>query len=153
MNLRFEERDTFRVCGYAVEANLDNNDKVLGELWLKHEDKLRKMPEGNSCLYGVTWYTDETHKQYYYLLGIESFGQGDLDDMNCVEIPKAYFAVMKIPKGMSAVDAWTDFFYKEIPASGYIPDEKHGIYFEFYDENGNCELWTPVKLKTKDNYE
>jgi len=143
MEIRFEDREKFTVCGYITETSSENNDHDLRKLFTRHEDELRKMPESKSCLYGVIWYTDETHQRYCYLLGIEANKQQS--NMVCVEVPTGHFAVAAVPKGMTVVEAWTEFFFKEIPARGYAPDESHGIYFEFYDENGNCGLWIPVK--------
>ena len=143
MEIRFENRDQFKVYGYVKETNSENNDQDGGCLWKKHENELRENPESKSCLYGVLWYTDETHQRFCYLLGIET--SKHQSDMVCVEVPAGHFAIATVPKGMTEKDAWTEFFFKEIPERGYAPDESHGIYFEFYDENGNCELWTPIK--------
>ena len=145
MEIRFENREQFKVCGYQTETNSENNDRDLEQLWSKHENELRKNPESKSCLYGVMWYTDATHQRYCYLLGIETCNPQS--DMVCVEVPKGHFAVATVPKEMTGIEAWTEFFFKEIPARGYAPDESHGIYFEFFDENGNCELWTPITIE------
>jgi len=143
MKIRFENRDKFSVCGYVKETDLENAPREVGQLWDKYENELRKIPDSKSCLYGVMWYTDETHQRYCYLLGIETDKiQGD---MVCVEIPAGYFAVATEPEEMTENEAWTEFFFKEIPSRGFMPDEQHGIYFEFYNEKGDCELWTPVK--------
>jgi len=147
MNIRFENRNKFTVCGYQTETNSENNGHDLGQLFARHENELREVSESKSRLYGVMWYTDDTHQRYCYLLGIETNKcQGD---MVCVEVPAGYFAVASVPKGMTEVEAWTDFFFNEIPALGYLPDEKHGIYFELFSETGDCELWTPVKSAEK----
>ena len=69
----------------------------------------------------------------------ERFGE-----MAYVEIPQGYFAVATVPKEILNSEAWTEFYSKEIPAKGFIPDENYGIYFEFFDETGNYELWTAV---------
>ena len=143
MEIRFENRDKFKVYGYMTETDSENNDHDLGQLWINYENELKKIPESNSCLYGVMWYTDETHKRYCYLLGIETSKLHD--DMVCVEIPTGHFAIATVPKGMTGVEAWTEFFFQELPAKKIMPDESHGIYFEFFDENNNCELWTPIK--------
>jgi hypothetical protein len=45
---------------------------------------------------------------------------------------------------MTRLEAWRNYF-ENISATGYASDESHGIYFEFYDKNGNFELWAPVK--------
>lgn len=143
MNIRFEERDAFFVSGYAVETEASSNDKELSLLWNEYKDKLISIPESKSCLYGVMWYT-ENHK-YFYLLGIETHEKKPLGDgATFVEIPAAYFGVATVPDNMTEVEAWTDYFEKELPALGFVPDAEHGRYFEFYNKDGACELWTPV---------
>ena len=143
MKIRFENREKFNVCGYVVETTLENNNRDLGDLWNKYERELKENSESKSCLYGVMRYTDETHQRYSYLLGIETDRlQGD---MVCMEVPAGHFAVAAVPKEMTGNEAWTEFFYKGIPAKGFMPDESHGVYFEFFNKNGDYELWTPVK--------
>ncbi|MCL2116750.1 MAG: effector binding domain-containing protein [Methanobrevibacter sp.] len=144
MKMRFENRDTFKIFGYSKETNIENNNEDLEQLWSKHETELRKIPEGNSCLYGVIFYTDESHQNYSYFLGVE-LPVAKFNNMDHVEVPSSYFAVATVPKEMNAIEAWTEFFYKDISESGHIVNENHGIYFEFHDEKGNFELWTPVK--------
>lgn len=143
MKIRFENRDKFKIYGYMAETNSDNNDHDLALLWTKYEMKLKQIPDSNSCLYGAMWYTDETHKQYCYLLGIET--NKFQDDMLCLEIPTGYFAIATVPQEMTGVEAWTEFFAQELPAKRLVPDENHGIYFEFFDKNGCYELWAPIK--------
>lgn len=146
MDIRFENKDEFIVHGYAVETILSSCDNDVGQLWEKHKDTLLSIPESKSCLYGVMWYT-EGHK-YYYLLGINS-NKPSRNDMTAVNIPTAYFAVATVPDNMDTVEAWTQYFEKELPSLNYIPDAEHGKYFEFYNANGACELWTPVKKQVK----
>ena len=141
MDIRFVKRETFTVTGYAVETDLAASAKDIGSLWDKYEEKLLSFPTSGSCLYGVMWYT-KNHR-YYYLLGIH----GENTTMSKVvqaKIPTACFAVASVPEGMPAIDAWTVFFEKELPTLGFVPDVEHGRYFEFYDKDGACELWTPV---------
>ncbi len=144
MKLRFEKRNKFKVFGYSTETNLENSNDDLEELWSEHENELQNISEGNSRLYGVMCYTDESHKNYSYLLGIE-LPLSKSKNIDYIEIPSSCFAVASVPKEMTAIEAWTEFFYKDIPENGYVVNEKHGIYFEFFDEDGNFELWTPVK--------
>lgn len=146
MEIRFEDRDGFSVYGYAVETILSSAEKEVGALFENHEEGLLSIPEGNGSLYGVMWYT-ENHR-YYYHLGIHS-NKVPLDDMAEVVIPAAHFAIATIPEGMDAFEAWTFYFEEELPRLGYAPDAEHGTYFEFYDSNGNCELWTPVNMLTE----
>ena len=147
MKIRFESRTGFIVHGYAVETILSSCENDVGQLWEKYKESLLCIPESESCLYGVMWYS-ENHR-YYYHLGILS----DIphkSDMTAVIIPAADFAIADVPKSMDTIEAWTQFFEKELPLLGYIPDAEHGRYFEFYGASGECELWTPV-IKMADN--
>jgi len=142
MKIRFENREKFKVCGYKIVSNEENFERDVEPLWNKHENELRKISDSKSCLYGVTWYADETQEQYFYLVGIKTDNiQGE---MTCIEIPAGYFVVVTIPKGMTRLEAWWKYF-EDVPARGYAPDESHRIHFEFHDEKGNFEIWTPVK--------
>ena len=143
MDIRFENREKFKVCGYKIVSDEENFERDVEPLWNKHETELRKIPESKSCLYGVTWYKDKTQGLYYYLVGVET--AKPQDDMVCVEVPAAHFIVATIPKGMTRLEAWWNLPFEDVvPAKGYAPDESHGIYFEFYDKNGNFEIWAPV---------
>ena len=147
MKIRFEKNNDFNICGYAVETILSSCEKDVGELWKKHKDNLLSISKNKSCLYGVMWYTED-HK-YFYLLGIKS-EKSLKSDMTTVTIPAANFAVATIPNSVSTIEAWTQYFEKELPALKYEPDAEHGKYFECYDEHGSCELWTPVKPRKTD---
>ncbi len=142
MDIRFEDRDAFFVSGYAAETSPATNDTDLGALWSEYKDKLTAIPQSRACLYGVLWYT-ENHS-YFYLLGVDAGGELLEGATTRVEIPAARFAVASVPADMPAVEAWAAYFDTELPRLGYAPDAEHGKYFEFYDENGACELWTPV---------
>ena len=142
MKIQLKKREAFKVYGYVTETNAENNDRDIGLLWSQYESVLRKIPESRGQLYGVIWYTDESHKRYCYFLGFES--SREYNDYDFIEIPSGNFAVAKVSKKMTEMEAWTEFFYNAIPANNLVPDEKHGLYFEFYNENGNCELWAPV---------
>lgn len=141
MQIRFENSDSFNVCGYAVETILSSSGNDVGELWEKHKDTLLALPDSKSCLYGVMWYT-ENHK-YFYLLGIKS-EKPPKSDMISVTIPAANFAIATAPNPKDTIEAWTQYFETELPRLGYLPDAEHGRYFEFYNSNEECELWTPV---------
>ena len=142
MKIRFENRNGFTVHGYAVETELSSCDKDVGQLWERHKENLLSIPESKSCLYGVMWYT-ENHR-YYYHLGIQC-DKPPKSDMTAVMIPAACFAIADVPKNMDTIEAWTQYFEKELPLLGHTPDAEHGKYFEFYNSNNKCELWTPVK--------
>ena len=141
MNIRFENRSEFSVYGYAVETILNSNGNDTGRLWENYKDALLRVPESKSCLYGVLWYTEE--HRYFYLLGIQS-EKPPMGGMTAVVIPAALFAVAAVPSHMNATEAWTQYFETELPALHYVPEAKHGKYFEFYNADGECELWTPV---------
>ena len=142
MEIRFENKDDFIVHGYAIETILSSAEKDVGQLWAQHKDALLAISESQLCLYGIMWYMQD-HK-YFYLLGIQS-EKPLKSDMISVEIPTADFAVATVPNNMTEIEAWTQYFEKELPSLGYIPDTEHGKYFEFYSADGACELWTPVK--------
>ena len=142
MKIRFEKLNDFIVHGYAIETVLSSCEKDVGQLWEQYKEAILSTPESKSSLYGVMWYT-ENH-MYFYLLGMRS-EKLPKSDMMTVTIPSANFAVATVPRDMDTVEAWTQYFEKELPALNYEPDAEHGKYFEFYDENGNCELWTPIK--------
>ncbi len=142
MDVRFEDRGAFTISGFATQTSPATNDTDLRALWSEYKAKLISMPESSSGLYGVLWYT-ENHS-YYYLLGVEA-GDAALEGAATrVEIPAARFAAVKVPGHTTPKDAWTEFFDKELPERGFAPDKEHGKYFEYYGEDGVCELWTPV---------
>ena len=141
MDIRATNIDPFRVCGYAVETQLDTNSGDLGTLWEKYRDVLLAYPESNQTLYGVFEYT--TGHRYSYLLGIRC-DMPPKEDMSFSDIHAARFAVAAVPDGMTEVEAWTQFFEAGLPALGYAPDTKHGKYFEYYGAGGKRELWTPI---------
>ena len=145
MEIRFENESGFIVHGYAVETILSSCEKDVGQLWEKHKEDLLAIPESKSCLYGVMWYT-ETHK-YFYFLGIKN-EKPPKSDMTAVTIPAANFSIATVPDDMDTIEAWTQYFEKELPLLGYIPDAEHGRYFEFYNPKEECELWTPVKKQS-----
>ena len=145
MEIRFENESGFIVHGYAVETILSSCEKDVGQLWEKHKEDLLAIPESKSCLYGVMWYT-ETHK-YFYLLGIKN-EKPPKSDMTAVTIPAANFSIATVPDDMDTIEAWTQYFEKELPLLGYIPDVEHERYFEFYNPKEECELWTPVKKQS-----
>ena len=141
MEIQFIRQKDFTVYGYAVETELSSCEKDVGQLWEKHKDDLLALPVSKSCLYGVMWYT-ENHK-YSYLLGIKC-ETTPKSDMLAVMIPAAEFAVASIPGNTNTVEAWTQYFEIELPALNYEPDAVHGKYYELFDAEGTCELWTPI---------
>lgn len=145
MEVRFENRNSFNVVGYAVETNLDSAVEDIGLLWEKYEKSLLKLANKNP-LYGVMWYT-ENHN-YFYLLGIEdktSLVEENNNDSISLKVPSAKFSIATPPKNMDLIEAWTIYFESKLPNLGYVPNNDHGIYFESHHDNGICELWTPVK--------
>jgi predicted transcriptional regulator YdeE len=141
MDIRTTHADSFRVCGYAVETQLDANNKDLGMLFEKYRDILLAHPESRQTLYGVFEYT--TGHRYSYLLGIKC-NVPPKEDMVFTDIPAAHFAVASVPDGITEVEAWTHFFEFGLPGLGYAPDAQHGKHFEYYGTGGKRELWTPI---------
>ncbi len=141
MDVRFESRGAFTISGFATETSPATNNTDLRALWSEYKDKLAAMPEGRHGLYGVLWYTES--QSFFYLLGIETAAALEGASTR-VAIPAARFAVAKVPVHKTPSEAWTEFFDKELPERGFAPDAEHGKYFEYYDDNGDCELWTPV---------
>ncbi|WP_409200446.1 GyrI-like domain-containing protein [Methanobrevibacter sp. DSM 116169] len=145
IKVRFENRDSFNVVGYAVETNLDSAVEDIGLLCEKYEKKLLKLANKNP-LYGVMRYT-ENHN-YFYLIGIEDnegLVEKKLDNPISLTIPSTTFAIATPPKNMDLIEAWTIYFESKLPNLGYVPDSDHGIYFESHNDDGVCELWTPIK--------
>lgn len=145
MKIRIENTDGFTVHGYAVETLLNSAEKDVGELWEKYKSYLLSVPESQSCLYGVMWYT-ENHR-YFYLLGIKS-EQPPKSDMVTIPIPAADYSIAAVPDNMNEIEAWTQYFDTELPRLGYLPDAELNIYYEFYNSNEKCELWTPVNKQS-----
>jgi predicted transcriptional regulator YdeE len=151
MNIQIAKRNEFAVCGYAVETTLENNDADIGTLYRDFfetgkDRELLALSGAQPGLYGVEWYT-QGHKSFFYMLGLSvdkriRIPQGAMLKV----IPAAEYAVTKVQEGSSLVDAWTAFFYTDIPAAQLKPDEAHGFFFEYYPggTDGDCELWVPV---------
>ena len=137
--MRFEERNTFFVSGYSVKTSEASMEKDVALLREKYEDKLRSIAPH---LYLVGWYTE--NGDAIYLLGVETQNQTPIaEDATCVEVPTGCFAVGAVPEGAPIMAAWGGFFEK-IPALGAAIDMEHGYFVGCFDENGGCELWTPV---------
>ncbi len=159
LNLKFEHRDGFHVCGYSVETCLDTCREDLSLLRRDFDAQKGVLFEAlgfRDAVYGLMWYTQD--HRYRYLIGVEAADAGKAPSgAQCVCIPAAEYAVATVPPSVSAFDAWTAFFEKALPAVGYTPDSNHGLYFEYYpcgmgsgadvsaaNMDHACELWTPV---------
>jgi predicted transcriptional regulator YdeE len=151
MKLKLINRNGFTICGNTVETSFETCEKDVGELWSnfrkgKSNIVFKNSIEYNKGLYGLMWYT--RNHRYCYLLGKEADTNIEHMDVAGVKrVPAARYAVVKVPENMSIMEAWTVFFEKILPEADYIPDSDHGLYFEYYEneDNGTCELWTPVK--------
>lgn len=149
--MKLIDRDTFSVCGYAVETTAEQNSKDISDLYRDFFDSdketvLLNLQGGKKGYFGLMWYI-QGHEKYCYLLGIE-VGEENQPPENSVlkKIPKATYAVACYPHNKDAIEAWTEFFYTDIPKEGYAPNEQQNLYFEYYPEsvNGDYELWVPV---------
>lgn len=148
LDIRLENRTPFVVWGYSVETNLENNDQDVGKLYADHKKELETLPGNQPGLFGVMWYTDEKHKRYFYMLATRFDDPGKVPagiGMQSVEIPGGKFAVASLPEGTDLGEAWTDFYFKELPARGLETNHQHGLFFEWYPVEGEVELWNPVK--------
>jgi len=147
LDIHLENRDSFVVWGYGVETDLANNDKDIGRLWSDRKDELQTLSANPSGLYGVMWYTDNTHKRYCYVLAVQANNQGGErinNQMKQIEIPKGLYAVARFPDSTDLGEAWSEFYFKELPMRGLETDYQHGIFFEWYPVEGGIELWNPV---------
>lgn len=154
MKIKTVDRDQFTVCGYAVETTLEKNDEDIPRLYKAYfetgkDEELPAQPGCKNGYYGLSWYT-KGHERYCYLLGRET-GEAFSMPEGAVRktVPPGLYAVAQVPEGADIKEAWTVFFYEDIPQLGFAPDETHGIYFEYYPESvqGKCELWVPVAGK------
>ena len=141
MDIRFENKEAFTVCGYLIETSDVSYEADTRLLRDKYEDKLRTFTKNDTEIYGVTWYCN-IEDVTYYLLGIEKLHQASIGE-DSVEIPAATFAVATIPAEMSVYDAWIELFEKELPSVGYSYTEFTEKCFELY-RNGVLEIWVPV---------
>lgn len=145
---KLKNRDTFYLCGFLAETCLNTCEKDLSELWDQfnlNKDKLFDLFGHREDFYGLMWTLDD--QRYCYLIGIEMNEPEKVPaDFYCKCIPGTLFAVLQVPKEVSAVTAWTEYYEKVLPEAGYTPDKAHGLNFEYYPEDNNhaYELWTPV---------
>ena len=144
MNLRFEKRDTFYVHGFSVETGGATIEKDCVTLKEKHEGKLKSISD---CLYYLTWSPNGYESEDLVChIGVESTGLTlTTEGATSVELPAARYAVATVPKGVSVITAWQEFYEKGIPSLNAEIDLNYGIHFESFDANGVCELWIPVK--------
>ncbi len=154
MEIKIVDREKFYVCGWAVETTPEKNDQDISRLYKTffEEKKDETLLAHKGCqkgYYGLSWYTFE-HERYCYLLGRETEESFSAPEGALLKaVPFATYAVARVPDGMDIKEAWTVFFYDDIPQQGFAPNEEHGFYFEYYPESvhGKCELWVPVIRK------
>ena len=145
------KRETFFICGYTVETNAAQNDLDISELYQNFFDdnkeaELLRLNGSKKGYYGLSWYTQK-HNKYCYLLGIEVDEENEPPEKALLKkVAKTTYAVARYPKDKNIIEAWSEFFYTDIPNEGYTPNEKYNLYFEYYpkDVKGDYELWIPV---------
>lgn len=148
MTIKLCEKEEFYVCGYFVETSLETCGPDIGKLW--RDFKAKKAELYASCgahddFYGLMWKTQGD--RYCYLIGVAADQSAAiLKGATFKHIPRAKYAVAKVPASISAVDAWTEFYYKVLPEAGLTPNAAHGLDFEYYpcEDYNFYELWTPV---------
>jgi len=145
------ERETFSVCGYAVETTAVQNDQSISGLYKDFFDRnqeaaLLRLQDSRMGYYGLSWYT-QGHEKYCYLLGIEVGRENNPPENALLKtLEKTVYAVARYPRDKNILEAWNEFFYSDIPGEGYAPNEPYNFYFEYYPQNvhGDYELWVPV---------
>jgi len=149
--MKLVERETFYICGYAVETTAEQNNNDISSLYgnffeTGKEAALLRLQGSKRGYYGLSWYTKD-HEKYCYLLGIE-VGRVNEPPENALlkVVSRTTYAVADYPHEKDIMKAWNEFFYTDIPKAGYAPNEQHNLYFEYYPESvhGDYELWVPV---------
>ena len=149
--MKLIERETFCICGYAVETTAEQNDKDISALYKDFFDSgketiLLSLQGSKKGFYGLSWYT-ESHEKYCYLLGIEVGNENEAPEDTLIKIlEKTQYAVACYPHDKNILEAWNEFFFTDIPNEGYTPNAPYNLYFEYYPESvhGDYELWVPV---------
>ena len=149
--MKFVERETFYICGYAVETTAAQNDDDISALYKDffQKDKeaiLLSLQGGKKGYYGLSWYT-QGHKKYCYLLGIEVGKENRPPENTFIKtLEKTLYAIACYPHAKDITEAWNEFFFTDITEAGYVPNEPYNLYFEYYPESvkGDYELWVPV---------
>lgn len=153
MSIQIVNRDAFYIVGYMVETCLETAVTDIAMIEKQYDDNkavLLAMQNSNGH-YGLMWYT-QNHR-YCYLLGVDVEHQiPERESLHCRLVPAARYAVMEVERDQSVFAAWSEFFEKNLPSAGWKPDYNHGMFFEYYpdDGSGSCQLWTPV-LPQADN--
>ena len=152
--MKFVERDTFYICGYAVETMAVQNDADISRLYsdffnTDKEAVLLRLNGSRKGYFGLSWYT-QGHEKYYYLLGIEVDKENDPPETALIKtVSKTVYAVASYSHGKDIIEAWNEFYFTDIPNEGYTPNDQQNLYFEYYPESvyGDYELWVPVVRK------
>ena len=149
--MEFIERDTFHVCGYAVETTAAQNDADISALYQDFFDAdkeivLLGLGGSRKGYYGLSWYT-QGHEKYCYLLGIEVGPDNEPPVGTQIKtLVRTLYAVARYSRDKDIMEAWNEFFFSDIPNEGYAPNAEYNLYFEYYpgDVHGDYELWVPV---------
>lgn len=153
MIFRLFNRSAFSICGYSTETSIETCGTDVRKLWKDYESTSQKLYDVfgmREDFYGLMWKTKTSKSGYFYLIGIEVPKTGKLPEKAEIkQIPAAEYAVASVPLSISAVDAWTEFYYKVLPEAEYIPAIGHVFDFEYYPhgDRKDYELWTPVQRK------
>jgi len=145
------ERETFCICGYAVEMSATQNNKDVSGLYKDFFDRdkeaiLLRLQGSKKGYFGLSWYM-QGHEKYCYLLGIEVGNENEPPENALIKtLEKTLYAIARYPHDKDIIEAWTEFFYTNIPYEGYAPNASYNLYFEYYPESvhDNYELWIPV---------
>jgi predicted transcriptional regulator YdeE len=148
LSIKVMDRDAFYIIGIMVETSLATAVRDISILEQQYEEyaPLSMALRSSQGHYGLMWYTQ--NHNYCYLLGVSVKKLlPESDNLLCRYIPAARYAVMNVAADQSVFTAWGDLFEKILPAVGWAPDYEHGMFFEYYPDDGAecCQLWTPVK--------
>ena len=151
LNFIMKRKPSFRLCGFFTETSLETCGDELHRLWEYYDGRKKELFDlfgKRKDFYGLMWKTSDS--RYCYLIGIEADGGKGLPEGAVFKtIPAAEYAVACVSPEISAFDAWTEFYYKALPAAGYTPNAGHDFDFEYYPNgaDGIYELWTPATRK------
>ena len=145
------ERPGLTVCGWSVNTNAEGNDADIAALFddffaTGKDALLRGLPGSRPGYFGLTWYTDG-HERYSYLLGVEVGADAEPPaGASLKTLPATRWAAARYPAEKNILEAWTEFFFTDIPEAGYGPNEPYNLYFEYYpgDVHADYQLWVPV---------
>lgn len=134
---RFEQRESFRVAGLALECTPATTTKIP-ELWSRFGARIGTIPhQVDRISYGVCIPKNLESDEFTYVAAVE-VSQFDAlpDDLTCVDIPQSYYAVFTHQGSVGTIAQSMDYVFGQwLPNSTYEPTGTPD--FELYDERFN----------------